>query len=247
MTMPRGILYDIANKKLAKRQSLANCHVVKNCYLRNVSAESLDKLCVGETGIHSSMKVFLATDKSRLRVIGSGFMLWSLNLCRHRAFAARGRELDLSFQFDEWLAANPLPGASSPSDNGRLRTSSGTNEWVADQFRHGNVLKQLPEISSRVRNDGLREVEELGLHGRPNLESELWMSDQGNRPMVRRLPVLKHDGIWWEDRQGHDSNGVVVHGKFSWRDTADIFYECLRECGQMVWNNKHKCFMQVMY
>lgn len=59
--------------------------------------ELLDKLCVGEIGIYFLMKVFFVMDKSWLRVIGLGFMFWSLNLCRYRVFVVCGRELDLSF------------------------------------------------------------------------------------------------------------------------------------------------------
>lgn len=107
-----------------------------------------------------------------------------------RAFATRSRDNNSSFQFDEWLAANPLPTSRQIIDDTQISSSS----------------------KIRVRND---ESEELGFSGK--LES---MS-----------------GIWWESGD---------RGKFSWRDTADIFYECLQECGQMVWNNKHKCFVQVI-
>ena len=151
----------------------------------------------------------------------------------HRAMASgkRGeREHKELSVFEEWLAANPLPGANSHEEESIIGNG------------HAKLM---------LRHDDDEEEEEEGLLGEGvgSDGMELWVDSLGRQRKIASSTSGRHelghgDGIW-SSIENKKKQQPQWNGKYSWQDTASVFYECLRVCGQMVWDDKHKCFVQV--
>ncbi len=110
-----------------------------------------------------------------------------------------------------------------------------------------------------------RERGEVGGASR-ELESSLWVSEfeqeaefwngsfldgasnSGNGSVWSVLGVEQRGKRWDVSTKHGDQDGQRrQYRRFSWVDTADVLYQCLCEYGQMVWDNKHKWFLQVTF
>ena len=148
----------------------------------------------------------------------------------HRAMASgkRGeRELKELSVFEEWLAANPLPGANSHEE-----------ETIIGNGHAKLMLRHEEEEEEGLLGEG------VGSDG-----MELWVDSLGRQRKIASSTSGMHelghgDGIW-SSIENKKKQQPQWSGKYSWQDTASVFYECLRVCGQMVWDDKHKCFVQV--
>jgi hypothetical protein len=134
--------------------------------------------------------------------------------------------------FEEWLAANPLPGANSHEEETII-----ANGHAKLMLRHDD--------------DDEEEEEEEGLLGEGVASDgiELWVDSLGRQRKIASSTSGRHelghgDGIW-SSIENKEKQQPQWNGKYSWQDTASVFYECLRVCGQMIWDDKHKCFVQV--
>lgn len=191
-------------------------------------------------------------------------VLWSSrrqNFCGQRVMAIRrGGGGGDSSVFDEWLTANPLPGTSPAKEN----PNGGTNECL--ESRH--IKTHVPETLGHCKLERLGEYRDFDVRlasDSPSVngkkmdivafdDMDLWSNS------TRRRSVLGGDESMLnsvsselnefrrEGDKGFDFEDLrhLGHRGFSWRNTTDVFYECLCVCGQMVWDNKHKCFLQVL-
>ncbi len=175
--------------------------------------------------------------------------------------------------FDQWLALNPLPQTSL--DDG-LRSSSDADSVVMLQRLQQSPTSAGIQTSSYGRLKPLmEEEEEEEEHARERgevggasreLESSLWVSefeqeaefwngsfldgasDSGNGSVWSVLGVEQRGKRWDVSTKHGDQDGQRrQYRRFSWVDTADVLYQCLCDYGQMVWDNKHKCFLQVTF
>ncbi|KAH9544937.1 hypothetical protein CY35_12G021300 [Sphagnum magellanicum] len=169
--------------------------------------------------------------------------------------------------FDQWLALNPLPQTSLDDD---LRSSSDADSEVMLQRLQQSPASAGIQTSSYGRlkplmeekeeeeeeeeeEEQARERGEVGGASR-ELESSLWVSEFeqeaefwiGNGS-VWSVSGVEQRGKRWDVSTKHgDQDGQRrQYRRFSWVDTADVLYKCLCDYGQMVWDNKHKCFLQV--
>lgn len=151
-----------------------------------------------------------------------------MHMHRTMATGKRGeREHKELSVFEEWLAANPLPGAN-PHEG----------ETIIVNGNAKLMLLHDEEVEEGLLGEG------LGSDG-----MELWVDSLGRRQKIASSTSGRHefghdDGIW-SSIENKKKQQPQWNGKYSWQDTASVFYECLRECGQMVWDDKHKCFVQV--
>jgi hypothetical protein len=125
-------------------------------------------------------------------------------------------------------------------------------------------LKPLME-EEEEEEEHARERGEVGGASR-ELESSLWVSEfeqeaefwngsfldgasnSGNGSVWSVLGVEQRGKRWDVSTKHGDQDGQRrQYRRFSWVDTADVLYQCLCDYGQMVWDNKHKCFLQVTF
>ncbi|KAH8945012.1 hypothetical protein BDL97_12G017300 [Sphagnum fallax] len=176
--------------------------------------------------------------------------------------------------FDQWLALNPLPQTSlddvlrSSSDADsvvmleRLQQSPTSPGIQSSSYGRLKPLME-EEEEEEEEEEQARERGEVAGASR-DLESSLWVSeieqeaefwngsfsdgasDSGNGSVWSVLGVEQRGKRWDVNTKHGDQDGQRrQYRRFSWVDTADVLYQCLCDYGQMVWDNKHKCFLQV--